>query len=562
MKGNNMIFIYEKPAEKVVGVTSLFIVADYNPAIVNILSSLDCRNYNKETKMWEIPIPYLSTVLDNLVLIDDVTLTWLEESLNTGVSHVYNLGQCKTKLFQHQIEGVQYGLDKKRWLLLDLPGCGKSLTVIMLAKEVKERENIKHCLVICGLNSLKYNWLKEINRHTDLSACLLGQKINKKGKIVVGSVQERLAHLKSNIEEFFVITNIETLRDEDIIEEFVKQQENYPFIIVDEAHKCKDPTSLQGSNLLKLSKSPYRVALTGTLLLNNPLDAYVPLKWIGVEKSNYTRFKSFYCKFVGPYNNIPIGYKNLNYLSSEIQSCSLRRSNYQDLPPLTIIPEYVDMDESLTSFYNAIVNGVKETVDKVKLNTANTLALTIRLRQATALPSILTSENIQSAKFKRACELVEEITQNNEKVVIFSTFKPTIDALACALKEYNPVVSTGDMSDNIVEKADYFQNNPNSKVFMATWQKAGTGITITKASYMIFIDTPWTWGSFEQAYKRIHRTGTEKPVFIYELITRDTFDEDVHEILYDKQALSDYVLDQDMSTTVMERIKQKLCTLH
>ena len=49
-------------------------------------------------------------------------------------------------------------------------------------------------------------------------------------------------------------------------------------------HNCKSPTSQQGKNLLKLP-AKYQVGLTGTLLLNSPLDAYVPLKWIGVENS-------------------------------------------------------------------------------------------------------------------------------------------------------------------------------------------------------------------------------------------------------------------------------------
>lgn len=551
-----MINISERVPVKCPGLSSLFIDFEYNPDVISILKSFDCKVYHKKEQIWELPVVYLSTLIDKLTLIDDLKIELLPDS--EDINNHYTLSNLKTPLFNHQIEAVEYGLDHHKWLLLDLPGCGKSLTSIAIAAEVKKRYGIKHCLIICGLNSLKFNWVKEINQHSDLSCRVLGQRLNKKNKVVVGSISDRLEQLKAGIDEFFVITNIETLRDDNIIAELLKQSDDYPFIIFDEVHKCKDPGSIQGAHLLKLVKADYQIGMTGTLLLNSPLDAYVPLKWIGVEKSNYTTFKTLYCEYVGEHHNILKGFKNLDYLRYEIDKCSLRRSNYSDLPPLTIIPEIVEMDNSQKIFYDNIVAGVTDEVDKVKLNTANTLALTTRLRQATALPSILTSEHIPSAKIDRACELVDEIVSNGEKVVIFSTFKPTVEALRTALSEYNPVISTGDSKENLIELIDSFQEDNDKKVLIATWQKVGTGVTITKATYMIFIDTPWTWGSFEQAYKRIHRTGSTKPVFIYELITGNTFDESVHEILYDKQALSEYVIDQDMSENVLNRIKNKL----
>ena len=555
-----MIKISEREPQKIPGLSSLFVEVKFDQRIVDFFKTLDCKVYDKKTHIWEVPIVYLAKLIDFFACIDTIELNILEDKKDIFID--YKLSETKTKLFKHQIEGVEYGLNKPKWLLLDLPGCGKSLTSLTIADEVRRRYNSKHCLIICGLNILKYNWVKEINLHTNLSCTILGQRINRKGKLVIGSIEDRLEHLRKHIDEYFVITNIETLRDERIIKELLKQSDDYSVIIYDEVHKAKDPNSLSGNNLLKLTKASYRIGMTGTLLLNSPLDAYVPLKWIGVEKSNFTTFKSFYCQFAGEHHNILVGFKNLDYLKYVISQCSLRRSNYSDLPPLTIIPEYVEMNSQQNIFYDNIVNGVIEQVDKVELNSANTLALTTRLRQATALPSILTTESMPSAKIDRACELVDEITSNGDKVVIFSTFKPTVQALKIALQDYNPVISTGDDKDNLVELVDDFQQDKNKKVLILTWQKGGTGITITKANYAIFIDTPWTWGAFEQAYKRVHRTGSERPVTIYELITKNTFDEDVHDILYDKKALSDYTIDNDMSPSVLERIKKHLIELN
>jgi SNF2 family DNA or RNA helicase len=77
----------------------------------------------------------------------------------------------------------------------------------------------------------------------------------------------------------------------------------------------------------------------------------------------------------------------------------------------------------------------------------------------------------------------------------------------------------------------------------ATWQKMGTGHTLTAANYCIFVDTPWTDADFQQAADRIYRIGQNKKVTIITLITKDTYDERVEEILQRKEKISGYLVD-------------------
>lgn len=107
---------------------------------------------------------------------------------------------------------------------------------------------------------------------------ILGEKINSKGRSVMGSIKERAAQLSKPIKEFFVITNIETLRETCIMDAFKLKKNEFDLIIVDEIHSCKSPTSQQGKHLLKLNKAKFQIGMSGTLLLNDPLDTYVPLK--------------------------------------------------------------------------------------------------------------------------------------------------------------------------------------------------------------------------------------------------------------------------------------------
>ncbi len=73
------------------------------------------------------------------------------------VPEIYTLGSYKVKPFKHQEEAIQYGLNNDKFLLLDAPGLGKTLSLTYLAQELHEREGLEHCLVICGINTLKMN---------------------------------------------------------------------------------------------------------------------------------------------------------------------------------------------------------------------------------------------------------------------------------------------------------------------------------------------------------------------------------------------------------------------
>lgn len=556
-----MITIEEKSTAKLPGLTSLFVSFKYDPKIVDILKSFQSGIYNKDTKEWEFSISYLSKLIDELTLFDDIELDIQKQELKEDVH--YELHTYKTKPFEHQIEAIEYGLNHNKWLLLDPPGLGKSATALWLSQELKLQKGIKHCLIICGVNTLKSNWKNEVYKHTDLDCKILGEYISSRGNLRYGGIDKRLEQLKSPIEEFFVITNIETLRDSKITKELNNGKNKFDLIIFDELHQAKSPTSQQGKNLLKLTNAKYKLGMTGTILTNSPLDCYVPLKWIGLEKSNYSNYKYNYCVYSGPFNNIISGYKNLDILKHQLETCSLRRpKSLLKLPPKNIIKEYIDMDNSQLLFYDNIKQGIADQVDKIHLDTANILSLTTRLRQATACPQLLTSEPIQSTKVNRCCDLTEEIISNGEKVVIFSTFKQPVDYIADKLKKYNPLVCTGDIASNIRDENIYkFQNDDNYKIIICTWQTMGTGITLTTATSCIFIDTPWTAAATEQCQDRIYRIGTQKPVFIYHLITKDTIDERVQQLIEDKSAMSDYIVDDVVTEKTVDNLKKYILDL-
>lgn len=551
-----MIFITEKNTKKLPGVTSLFVDFKYNAQIVEIMKNCVPHHYDKKTKLWEIPIFCLSKIVNLCTKIDDVQLDLLPDYTPIEKTS-YKLCKYKTTPYLHQIEAIKYGLNNNSWLLLDQPGLGKTLSTIYLAQELKKRDKLQHCLIICGVNTLKTNWEREINTHSDLTCKILGKKTTKTGNVIYTSIADRIKELKSNLPQFFIIINIEMLRSDEIVKQLKSGINKFDIIILDEAHCCKNPQSQQTHALLKLTNAKYKIALTGTPILNTPLDSYAPLKWIGQEKSNFSTFKSQYCIYGGPFGNEIIGYKNVEILQEQLNNCSLRRTKeLLDLPPKTIINEVLDMSEKQQNFYTNIVNGIIDEIDKVELNTTNLLSMITRLRQATACPSILTTESVPSVKIDRCCELAQEIVQNREKVVIFSLFKPTLDVIYNKLEQYSPLLCTGDISDEIIaNNITKFQTNEENKIILCTHSKMGTGVTLNRASYAIFVDCPWTYGSNEQSEDRIHRIGSKNSVFIYKLFCNDTFDLKVRQIIENKEAIGEYIVDNKRDLKTLQILK-------
>ena len=552
-----MIRITEiSPPQKISGLSSICVTFDFNQYVVDALKTIPTFYYHKKDNVWEFPVCYLSRLLDSLTFLDEIQLKLLD-TLESGEFHFgrqFNMEPLsetekvsfKMNPFEHQLEAINFGLAHEKWLLLDSMGLGKTNSIIWLAETLKRRGVIDHCFIICGVNSLKQNWKKEIAKFSTESAVVLGEYTTRTGTVRYRSMDKRAEQLKNPIDEFFVITNLESLRDDRIIEAFKKSSNKFGMIAFDEAHKAATKTSQQGTNLLKL-EAPFKVAATGTLITNNPLSAYVPLSWTGNDQSILTMYKSQYCNFGGIHDAQVIGFKNLEVLQEEIQSCSLRRTLDQvrsDMPPKTVTLELLEPDDAQRKFYEAIKEGVKEEADKIELKSANLLALTTRLRQATACPSLLTTQKVPSCKVDRCVELLQELTSQGEKVVVLSVFKETINDLATKLDQFRFSVNTGDVPDAIVaNNVSRFQDDPKEQVFIGTWGKVGTGWTLNAASYLICIDTPYTAAMFDQGTDRIWRVNNERPAFITVLLCKETIDERVQQIIEHKKELGEYLVD-------------------
>lgn len=555
-----MISIFENPKPiKTTGLTSLIVSFEYNKKIWDELYCLDSGTYLKKYNVWEFPCTdtTIKDLLKVLRPLDDIQISWLVEDTNLN-QNSEDLDPSKKPLtseeieslhfkpYPHQITGINFGLEQGKWLLLDSMGLGKTLEIIGLAETLKKRNLIEHCLVICGVDSLRSNWKAEIEKFSNYKALVLGEKKQKNGKLTIGTLQERADQLKNPIEELFVITNAAAIRDEAILEALKKSKNKFDLIVVDEIHRMANSQSQQGKNLLKLD-SPYKVGATGTLLTNNPISCYLPLKWVGVDNSTLTNFKDVYCNFGGFNGYEIVGYKNLKMLHDEIQYCSIRRTLAEvrdDMPEKIIEYKLLDMSPKQTKFYNDIYHGVKLEAAKVEISYGNLLALTTRLRQATACPEILTESPVDSVKIDYCLDRIAQYISQNQKVVVLSNFKLPVEKLAKELEQYHPLLITGDTADlSNTMTVNKFQSDPSALIMLGTHSKLGTGFTLNAATHMIMIDTPFTYSTFSQSCDRIYRITNKEPVYIEVLLCKNTIDERVRQIIENKKYLSETVVE-------------------
>ena len=526
---------------------ALFVSFAYNQRIVDTIKSYPTRYWNKDSKEWEVPLKKLADLLNDLRDFD-FDLTGKYVSLEKKQAKVPKDFKFKTKPFEHQIEGFNYGLQYDRWLLGDEQGLGKTKQVIDIAVAKKLANGYKHCLIICGVNGLKWNWYNEVLTHSDEKPYILGQRTKKNGSIVVGGNADKLEDIKNidKIDAYFIITNVETLRNAEIIDALVKLCKNktISMIAADECHKMKNPSSQQGKAFLKL-QAKTMIAMTGTPLMNNPLDLYIILKWLGYEKHPFYAFKKHYCVMGGFGGYEIIGYRNLDELQEQLNDIMLRRlkSDVLDLPDKTYIDEYVEMTPKQAVIYKEVTNEIKANIDNIKMAN-NPLAELIRMRQATGYTGILSSKILESAKLDRMEELVADAVENGNKVVIFSNWTQMTTPIAERLMKYNPAVITGEINtDTRQQMIDKFQNVDSCKVIVGTIGAMGTGLTLTRGTVEIFLDHPWNRALYDQAVDRCHRIGQKNNVTIYNLLCKDTIDERIWEIVNKKGMMSDYMVD-------------------
>lgn len=538
---------------------SAFIKFDYDAEIISFIhNNFNERYWHKDLKLWEISLTEyrkFTRRFKDFIIVNEIE----EPQENKKVKNKLSLPSdftFVTKPFQHQFETVCEGQKRFQFLLGDEPGCGKTKQIIDIARLHKFLGNIKHCLIICGINNSKWNWINEIKIHSKEKYILLGSRQRKNGNYYDGSNLDKIEDIKNIKDELFIVTNIQSLRDPKIVEQL--QKVNFEMIALDESHKCNNPQADQTKGFLKLD-SKIKIAMTGTPVLNKPIDLYVTLKWLGKENHNFSIFKNHYCVMGGFGGYQIVAYKNMKELQERVDEIQIRRklNDIKEMPPLIYKNQILEMTKEQAQIYNNARDGIIQNIDKIITN-PNPLTDFIRLRQATSFPSLLAPNTAMGIKFEKILEIMNQAVENNKKVLIYSNWVEVIKPLQKLLEKYNPAMIIGGMKDVESQKRKLF-NDESCRCMIGTIGAMGTSHNLPAASWVIFIDLPWTAADMKQAIDRVRRIeGTTEKTIVYNLICKNTIDEKVKNIVEEKQEYAEFLVDGKINFSNKRRLVEFL----
>lgn len=537
------------------------VVYQYHPMLVKCTKRIPSARYQATGKYWEVAhsdVNYLRLMGDWAQKNRFVSVVrWLQD--DEPVQSYEPLPMPKLEVphhllvqpYDYQTEGIAYALQKKRCIMGDEPGLGKTAQAI----GTMTASGAFPCLVICPA-SLKVNWQREFKKFGGIDAVILDDSNR--------AVWQTLLTMKRNDGKPLcqvIITNYESLKKFFVRRinrqqrftlksvEFDQRINLFRSVIIDESHKCKSNKTQQSKFVQGIAQGKeYILELTGTPVVNNNEDLIQQLNIMGRldEFGGYTKFAGRYCQGINKSSHL----KELNFRLRA--SCFFRR---QKKDVLTQLPDktrsYLVTDISNRKEYQDAERDVikylrdyKDADDK-KLQRAIRGDIMVRM-------NILKQVSARG-KVSSAIDIIHNTIDGGDKLIVFCFLKEVV----AALKQEFPkaVTVTGDDNDRQKQySVDKFQEDEACKLIILNYRSGGTGLTLTAASNVLFVEFPWTYSDCCQAEDRAHRNGQKNAVTCTYLLGDGTIDEYMYNLIQTKKNIANAVTGTD--DDVEEKVSQ------
>lgn len=419
----------------------------------------------------------------------------------------------------YQRAGIAFALGRKHTLIADEMGLGKTIQAIGV---INADPSVLRVCIVCPA-SLRLNWRDELSKWlvAPFSLSVVTAKDKALPKATIHVINYDLLHRH----QFPV----------------------YDLLIVDEAHYLKNPLARRTKKTLAI-RAERKLFLTGTPILSRPIEIYPLLKALDpLNWPSRAAFGARYCAgFLGDWGMDFSGASNLDELHDKLRSTimirRLKKDVLTELPPkqrqiveftLDGIPAATVKRDAATLAGLRKLGSWTGQVEELKRAKQDAFENITAVRHETAL-----------AKVPKVVEYVTDVLESEPKVVVFAHHRDVIELLRAGLAGYGAVTLTGDtpMADRkaAVEK---FQTDAKTRVFIGNIMAAGTGITLTAASHVIFAELDWVPGNMSQAEDRCHRIGQRDHVLVQHLVLERSLDSYIAKTLVKKQAILDQAID-------------------
>ena len=527
----------------------------YHPMLVKCIKRIPSARYQAEGKFWEVSVQDIAYLQKMGVWARSnhfvSTVLWLEDS--EPVVSYEPLPMPKLDIphnmliepYEYQREGIAYALEKKRCIMGDEPGLGKTAQAIGVLTISKAFP----ALVICPA-SLKVNWQRELKKFGGLQAVILSDENR--------NTWQRFWEIKKAdgrpCAEVF-ITNYESLKKFFVAKirregrftlksvDFDERVKLFRTVIIDESHKCKTATTQQSKFVQGIAMGKeYIMELTGTPVVNNNVDLIQQLTIMGRlgDFGGYSKFVARYCAGERKSSHL----KELNYFLRK--NCFFRRLK-KDV--LTQLPDktrsYLVMDIDNRKEYRA---AEKDIIDYlVKYKAADDEKIQKTIRGAIMVKMGILKQISAKGKVQSAIDIIHNTIDGGQKLIVFCFLKEVVQQLKAEFRD--AVTVTGDDNDRQKQWAvDRFQTDEGCRLIILNYKSGGVGLTLTAASNVLFVEFPWTAADCNQAEDRAHRNGQKNAVNCVYLLGKDTIDEYMYNLIQQKREISDGVTGTEENT--------------
>jgi len=495
------------------------------------------------------------------------------------------------KLFDHQKDAVKFLVERKKAILADQMGMGKSISSIVAALE----GGYERVLIICPA-SIKLNWKRELMTYVDESEITIvsGNEWEENKFTIINydilknfyevpttTVKKSQLELDDTGKVVKVVKEKEQVsRKKEVIEKAMESSQLYKskfdLIIIDEAHRLSNTTSgifKIVSDLVKRSKPNGIFELTGTPITNKPINFFNLLKLIDAPVAkDWQYYVERYCDGKHFFNKkeraaltsifLKNAHKSTWYDLTQQQKWALNEmlekkchkiwvtggaSNLEELQEI-IKPYYIRRDKTYLDLTQKIVKLVKYDLNEKEREEYNKVWEEFAKDKDDAdkmkhlLEGVAFRQWLANTMVQRTVQLTNDCLERGEKVVIFTTFDAEQRCLRDTFKEL-AVVHNGKMTAKQKEKSvKDFQEKDDVKIFIGNMQSAGVGITLTAGSVVIFNSINYLDGDLKQAEDRIHRLNQDKDCTIYYQVFNDTYMEHMFYIVHTKEKITETLI--------------------
>ena len=524
-----------------------------------ILSSIKNKYYDRNRRSWIISS-------NNLRLFDQLRY----HTVNYG-----DIGQgLKLEPYNYQKDIIQFCYTKEKTLIVAPCGAGKTPCIIGVYHHARMKKKISGCGIIIVKASLKEQWKKEIEKFSDYSVTII-------------KTLSQCANKHDIYEQQFqgydiYILNYESLRNEDIRNRMLKLKPE--FVAADEAQAIKDDTTQRAKALYKFNKVRFTIAATATPVQKNPMDIFGIMKFVnpqifpkkGEFGQRYVSWASF-----GQYIRKPIGSKNEKELNLKLREWMIIKTKQEissQLPKLVVVQKFCILTPKQQQKSNILLKKIEslkeqERIEMQKLaKTGNQTSSLLRKIEAEILMyqtyaqemandekllAVSEANNTKlyvtgdpSEKTKLCIALIKEIIEAGEKVAVFSRFVKYQDILKQEFSKDNDLKCikvaqvNGTMSDQkrYQEVYNKFNTDPSYKILLLS-EAANEGLNLSQCGYLIEMDLAQSYAAQTQRHGRIERAdSTHDTVYVYQLITEDSFDQIAQKIVSKKEGFDNKII--------------------